>query len=88
MPRHDTDQPERFLRRPQVEALCGLGHSRIYLMIRAGNFPKPLPLGPNSVAWRESEIRAWQAARIAERDRPGPMRRGRRPARRHVQAAE
>lgn len=35
--------------------------------IERGHFPKPVRLGPNSIAWPENEIDAWEAARAAER---------------------
>jgi prophage regulatory protein len=60
---------EFFLRRPAVELMTGLSRSTLYELISAGDFPRPVPLGPKSVAWRESEVAAWQQARIAERDR-------------------
>jgi len=34
----------------------------------AGEFPKPVKLGPKSVGWLESEIADWQKNRIACRD--------------------
>ena len=30
--------------------------------------PRPIPLGPRSVAWLEDEVLAWQEAQIAKRD--------------------
>jgi len=59
---------ERFLRRAAVESATGLPRSTIYDMIADGRFPKPVKIGPKVAAWRESEIIAWQQARIAERD--------------------
>jgi prophage regulatory protein len=59
---------QRILRRPEVERVTGLKHSAIYAGIAAGKFPKPIPLGDRAVGWLESEIAAWQQARIAERD--------------------
>ncbi len=38
----------------------------LYRWIKDGRFPKPIRLGPNSVAWRWSAIEAWLAAREAE----------------------
>ncbi len=35
------------------------------------NFPKPVRLGKNSVAFIEAEIDAWMESRIAERDEHG-----------------
>jgi predicted DNA-binding transcriptional regulator AlpA len=39
--------------------------SRVQLWrdIRAGRFPPPIELGPNSVAWYRAEIEAWKASR-------------------------
>lgn len=34
--------------------------------IKANQFPKPIRLGPNSVAWRWDAIEAWLKAREAE----------------------
>ncbi len=31
----------------------------IYRWIEEGIFPKPVPIGPNSIAWPESVIRTW-----------------------------
>lgn len=31
-------------------------------------FPRPIQLGPNSVAWSEDEVNAWLAARMSKRD--------------------
>jgi prophage regulatory protein len=59
---------ERFLRRSEVESATGLGRSTIYDKMAAGLFPKPVPLSGGAVGWLESEIAAWQAARIALRD--------------------
>jgi len=55
---------ERILRFPEVRALSGLSRSTIYLRIAEGLFPKPIPLGPRMVGWRESEVAAVNAARI------------------------
>lgn len=36
---------------------------------KAGRFPKRIQIGPNSVGWLEPEYIAWQAERIAARNR-------------------
>ena len=38
--------------------------------IKDNQFPKPIRLGPNSVAWRWSAIEEWLAAREAEKHFP------------------
>ncbi|WP_295925372.1 AlpA family transcriptional regulator [uncultured Xanthomonas sp.] len=66
---HASDQPPlRFLRLPDVLERVGLSKSTLYARVRSGQFPKPVPLGSLS-AWVESEVEAWMAARVDERDR-------------------
>ncbi len=53
-----------ILRRKQVQARTGLARSTIYLHIKNGTFPRPVPLGPRAVGWLESEISDWIAERV------------------------
>ena len=57
---------ERFLPLREVLARTSLSRSLTYRLIAEGTFPKSIALG-SRVAWLESEISAWQDARIAER---------------------
>lgn len=50
---------ERFLTRRDVEAKTSLSKTEIYRRVGAGTFPRPVSLGLNRVAWRESEIETW-----------------------------
>lgn len=50
---------DRLLKRPEVEAVTGLSRAAIYAKMRTFDFPLPVRLGPNSVAWRASEIDEW-----------------------------
>lgn len=54
---------DRLLRRQDVEALTAMSCSAIYVWMNTGRFPKPVALGSKKVAWRESDIAAWLAAR-------------------------
>lgn len=60
---------KRFLRRPQVEEMTGLPESSLYAEMAKGAFPKPIKISANRVAWLEEDVAAWQAARLAERDK-------------------
>lgn len=64
----------RFVRFQRFKPDYGIPYSRMHIdrLEKAGRFPKRVQLGPNSVAWVEDEIIAWQAERIAARDRPKP----------------
>ena len=57
-----------LLRLPQVKARAALSRSEIYRRIAAGTFPAPVKLGISASAWVESEVDAWVAERIADRD--------------------
>lgn len=59
---------ERFIKRREVENLVALSRSAIYALISKSEFPRPVTIGRYAVAWRETEVRAWMAARVAERD--------------------
>lgn len=59
------------LRRADVERATGLPRSTIYEMMARGTFPKPIKLGTRAVGWLETEILAWQRARVADRDNTG-----------------
>lgn len=53
-----------LLRLPGVCAMVGLSKSQIYRLIRAGEFPTPVRLGANSVAWPAEQISAWVLEKI------------------------
>lgn len=59
-----------LLRRPIVEAMCGIGTSCLYKLMRDGDFPRPLRIAPGAVRWRRSEVQAW----IDSRPTAGPVR--------------
>ena len=62
---------QKFLRRPAVEAVTGLGRSTIYQMMSDGRFPKSVRIGRRAVAWTAEEVQAWLEERIAERSGDG-----------------
>ena len=63
-----TPRLQRVLRRPEVLAIRGDSTAALYDDMAGGRFPRPIRTGKRSVAWLESEVLAWQQARIAERD--------------------
>lgn len=68
MSQFTTTDPGRLLRLTEVKARTGQSETGIRRLMAAGEFPKPVHIGPRSVAWPESEVAAWIAHRIAERD--------------------
>lgn len=60
--------PRRILRRPVVVERTGLSDTSIWREVKAGRFPRPVPLGRRAVGWVESEVDAWIEARARARD--------------------
>ena len=60
--------PLRVLRLREVEERTGLKRASIYRRGKVGTFPKPISLGRNSTGWIESEVEAWLADLVAQRD--------------------
>ena len=58
---------ERFITMEQVRGRVALSKTEIYRKIKAGLFPKPVPLGPRKVAFVESEVAAWIEERLKAR---------------------
>lgn len=67
--RHERRAFGRLLRRKELLPRVGISTAQLYRLMTAGAFPRPVQLGPGSVAWVEAEIEDWIAARVAERDR-------------------
>lgn len=59
----NTDMADKHLRRPAVEELTGLSRTTIYVMMKRGEFPRPVKLTSKAVAWPESVIAEWLASR-------------------------
>lgn len=61
-----SNKPQKFLRLNEVEELVGLKRSSIYNKMQDGSFPRCIRLTTRAVAWRESDIAAWQASKEPE----------------------
>ena len=57
------DEPTNFLRMKEVVRRVRLCESSIRKMIKEKTFPTPRQLGVRAIAFSETEIAAWQAAR-------------------------
>ena len=70
---------ERFISTAVVLDRVCLSKTHLYRKINAGEFPRPVPLGPHKVAFLESEVEDWMAARLRAReaDEGGEARRER-----------
>lgn len=60
--------PNRILRLSEVIKQTGIPRSSIYVLIKQGAFPKPVPLTTRCIGFVEAEIHGWIAERITARD--------------------
>jgi prophage regulatory protein len=58
---------DRLLTIREVVSLIRLSKPTIYKLIGLGQFPRQVHLAEHRVIWLESEVRAWIAARAAQR---------------------
>jgi predicted DNA-binding transcriptional regulator AlpA len=61
----------RIIRAAELPAYVGLGKSKIYSMIAAGEFPGPIALTSSDKGvkgWLETELIEWQQQRAAARE--------------------
>ncbi|MBN3041759.1 AlpA family transcriptional regulator [Pectobacterium brasiliense] len=61
-----------LIRLSGVMKKTGLKKSWIYLLMKQGDFPQTVKIGARSVAWVESEVNDWIAARISQRGEVKP----------------
>ncbi|MEI7371899.1 AlpA family transcriptional regulator [Pectobacterium brasiliense] len=61
-----------LIRLSGVMKKTGLRKSWIYLLMKQGEFPQTVKIGAHSVAWVESEVNDWIAARISQRGEVKP----------------
>ena len=60
---------DRLIRFTELSVLKGIPFSRVHIgrLEKSCAFPQRVRLGPNTVAWRESELDEWLKVRIGER---------------------
>ena len=64
----ETKDVGRLMRKPEVCVVTGLTERGIENRVRAGTFPQPVLLDARQVGFIDTEVRAWVAARVADRD--------------------
>jgi prophage regulatory protein len=69
LPQPGALQSAAFLRERQLikgpERLLPFSSATLWRKVNAGDFPKPVKLGPGITAWRAADVAAWVAARGA-----------------------
>lgn len=52
---------DKILRPREVVVRTGHSRTTLWRKVKAGKFPAPKELGPNSIGWLESDIDTWLA---------------------------
>jgi prophage regulatory protein len=69
-----TVESASLLREWQVLGLLPISRSSLWAGVRSGRFPKPVKLGPNTTAWRASDIFAFIESLGSKPKRPAKRR--------------
>ncbi|MEX0319032.1 MAG: helix-turn-helix transcriptional regulator [Ruegeria sp.] len=56
---------EKHYRRKDVEDLTGLSGRQIYRLMDQGDFPRPVKMSQNIVAWKEGDLKSFLESREA-----------------------
>ncbi|MCY1396450.1 Prophage CP4-57 regulatory protein (AlpA) [compost metagenome] len=58
------EQDIEYIRLPEVKKIVGLGTTKIYAMIKEGDFPAQVNVGGRAVAWVLHEVQQWARDRM------------------------
>ena len=61
-----TEAPERLLSPPVVLDRTSLSRTTLWRLVRRNEFPPSVTLSPGRVAWPESQVNAWIAAKLSK----------------------
>lgn len=53
----------KIARLPRVEEVTGLKKTKIYDLMKHGDFPRPIRLTDKAVGWFEDDVEAWLNSR-------------------------
>jgi prophage regulatory protein len=56
----------QFLRVRKVTEMVGFSKTTLYARVRNGTFPKPIVIGPQTVAFLESDVLEWMQRQISQ----------------------
>ena len=59
----EEKSPRRIIRNKEVSERTGKSRVQRWRDVRAGKFPAPIQLGPNSIGWYEHEVERWLESR-------------------------
>ena len=64
---------DRFVYRNEILSITGKSYTTIWRWCKDGHFPAPKQIGPRSIAWLASDVKAWQK-RVAGQTREYPLK--------------
>jgi prophage regulatory protein len=53
----------KYIRAQELATILAVHRSTLWRWVRDGHFPRPVRLGPNTVAWDSIQVDAWPASR-------------------------
>lgn len=59
------DQATQVMRIRELTAHVGLSKTTIYAQVAAGEFPRPIKLGPRATGWIAADVARWVESRRA-----------------------
>ena len=59
----NTKPLDRILRETEVQRATGLSRTTRWRGVKAGTFPKPVKLTPNTIGWCQTDLAHWLAER-------------------------
>ena len=63
---NQIEQPERFLSPEVVMNRTSLSRTTIWRLSRLKAFPQSVTISPGRIAWPESQVNAWIAAKLSK----------------------
>jgi prophage regulatory protein len=61
----------RYIRARELAGILAVHRTTLWRWVNDGHLPRPVQLGPNTVAWDSNEIDAWLAARLDQESGSG-----------------
>jgi prophage regulatory protein len=58
----------KYIRAQELATILAVHRTTLWRWVRDGHLPRPVQLGPNTVAWNSAEIEAWLTARAGARE--------------------
>jgi prophage regulatory protein len=55
--------PRKYIRAQELATILAVHRTTLWRWVRDGHFPRPVRLGPNTVAWDSIQVDVWLASR-------------------------